>query len=70
MNKPFPMKKHTLITSAPNLRLSLSLSLYFCLSLSLVQAQEQPKLILQITVDQLRADLPTLVYDRLPEGGV
>lgn len=28
-----------------------------------------PKLILQITVDQLRADLPATVYDRLPEGG-
>ena len=28
-----------------------------------------PKLILQITVDQLRADLPRTVFDRLPEGG-
>lgn len=29
-----------------------------------------PKLILQITVDQLRADLPLQVMDRLPEGGL
>ena len=32
-------------------------------------AQETPKLILQITVDQLRGDLPTRYYDRLGEGG-
>ena len=32
-------------------------------------AGEQPKLILQITVDQLRGDLPTRYYDRLGEGG-
>jgi len=30
---------------------------------------EKPKLILQITVDQLRGDLPTRYYDRLGEGG-
>lgn len=34
-----------------------------------VSAAEPPKLILQITVDQLRADLPTRYYDRLGEGG-
>jgi len=34
-----------------------------------VIAAEPPKLILQITVDQLRADLPTRYYDRLGEGG-
>ena len=28
-----------------------------------------PRLILQITVDQLRADLPRRYYDRLGEGG-
>ena len=33
------------------------------------EAQEQPKLVLQITVDQLRADLPTRYYDRLGDGG-
>ncbi len=29
----------------------------------------KPKLILQITVDQLRGDLPTRYYERLGEGG-
>jgi predicted AlkP superfamily pyrophosphatase or phosphodiesterase len=32
-------------------------------------AQDAPKLILQITVDQLRGDLPTRYYDRLGKGG-
>lgn len=32
-------------------------------------AQVPPKLVLQITVDQLRGDLPTRYYDRLGEGG-
>ncbi|WP_421980819.1 alkaline phosphatase family protein [Roseibium sp.] len=32
-------------------------------------AQDKPKLILQITVDQLRGDLPGRYYDRLGEGG-
>ena len=32
-------------------------------------AEERPRLILQITVDQLRGDLPTRYYDRLGEGG-
>ena len=31
---------------------------------------KKPKLILQITVDQLRGDLPTRYYDRLGEGGL
>jgi len=31
--------------------------------------KKKPKLILQITVDQLRGDLPTRYYDRLGEGG-
>lgn len=34
-----------------------------------VYSAEKPKLILQITVDQLRGDLPTRYYDRLGEGG-
>lgn len=33
------------------------------------QSDSNPKLILQITVDQLRGDMPRTVYDRLPEGG-
>ena len=32
-------------------------------------AQEAPRLVLQITVDQLRGDLPTRYYERLGEGG-
>jgi len=32
-------------------------------------AAAKPKLILQITVDQLRGDLPTRYYDRLGDGG-
>ncbi len=32
-------------------------------------AADTPKLILQITVDQLRGDLPTRYYDRLGDGG-
>ena len=31
---------------------------------------EAPKLVLQITVDQLRGDLPTRYYDRLGKGGL
>jgi len=33
-------------------------------------AAESPRLILQITVDQLRGDLPTRYYERLGEGGI
>ena len=36
---------------------------------ALAQARETPKLILQITVDQLRGDLPRRYYDRFGEGG-
>ncbi len=32
-------------------------------------SRHTPKLILQITVDQLRGDLPTRYYDRLGKGG-
>jgi predicted AlkP superfamily pyrophosphatase or phosphodiesterase len=32
-------------------------------------AADRPRLIVQITVDQLRGDLPTRYYDRLGEGG-
>jgi hypothetical protein len=34
-----------------------------------LQAADKPKLIVQITVDQLRGDLPTRYYDRLGAGG-
>jgi predicted AlkP superfamily pyrophosphatase or phosphodiesterase len=34
-----------------------------------VTAQDAPRLVLQITVDQLRGDLPTRYFDRLGDGG-
>lgn len=34
-----------------------------------VPGKTKPKLVLQITVDQLRGDLPTRYYDRLQDGG-
>jgi len=37
--------------------------------LGLAQGGQAPKLVLQITVDQLRGDLPTRYLDRLGEGG-
>ena len=39
------------------------------LSYASAAAAESPRLILQITVDQLRGDLPTRYYDRLGDGG-
>ena len=51
---------------------ALSLTVLFCFGSILAYAQnnkDKPKLILQITVDQLRGDLPTRYYDRLGEGG-
>jgi predicted AlkP superfamily pyrophosphatase or phosphodiesterase len=36
---------------------------------SAILASDKPKLVLQITVDQLRGDLPTRYYDRLGDGG-
>ena len=48
---------------------SFVIALFFTL-LSPSHAGSKPKLILQITVDQLRGDLPTRYYDRLGEGGL
>jgi len=47
----------------------LSISSLFGLQVTFSQTDSNPKLILQITVDQLRGDMPRTVYDRLPEGG-
>jgi len=47
----------------------LVIALFFTL-LSPSHAGNKPKLILQITVDQLRGDLPTRYYNRLGEGGL
>ncbi len=46
----------------------LFVSTSFSISFAAPPAQ-QPRLILQITIDQLRGDLPFRYYDRLPEGG-
>ncbi|MDH3334994.1 MAG: alkaline phosphatase family protein, partial [Gammaproteobacteria bacterium] len=48
------------------LRAATIAALVFALS---ANAGDRPKLILQVTVDQLRGDLPTRYYDRLGEGG-
>ena len=48
------------------LRAALIAALIFSASAS---AGDKPRLILQITVDQLRGDLPTRYYDRLGDGG-
>ena len=42
---------------------------FFMLSVPIVQAKPAPKLVLQITIDALRGDLPTRYYDRLGENG-
>ncbi len=59
-----------------NWKNSISTSILLCSILSLLgiqntfsQKKSDVKLVLQITVDQLRADLPRTVFDRLPEGG-
>ena len=49
--------------------LGLSAALLMVPVLALGQNKPPPKLILQITVDQLRGDLPTRYFDRLGEGG-
>ncbi len=50
-------------------RISLSAGLAFCALAVSPAFGEAPRLVLQITVDQLRADLPTRYYARLGEGG-
>jgi len=43
--------------------------LFLWCSVALAQTTEKPKLILQITVDQLRGDLPTKFMKNMGEGG-
>jgi predicted AlkP superfamily pyrophosphatase or phosphodiesterase len=55
------------------LRVIISLALLAALSSSSCAqdlSSPDPKLVLQITVDQLRGDLPTRYYDRLGDGGI
>ena len=54
--------------SLSSCRLVLLLSAVLALSPSL-QAESPPRLIPQITVDQLRGDLPARHFDRFGEGG-
>ncbi len=49
---------------------SLLLATVFFTMVTSASAGDKPKLILQITVDQFRGDLPTRYYDRLGEGGL
>ncbi len=51
------------------IRVGLCLALILASQALTAAAREKPKLVLQITVDQLRGDLPTRYYDRLGEGG-
>lgn len=53
-----PLKKHALLV------------LCIAALASPVLATDKPKLILQLTVDQFRGDLPTRYYDRLGTGGL
>ena len=43
--------------------------LIFCSSEAVLAQEKKPKLILQITVDQLRGDLPGRYLDSMGEGG-
>ena len=49
--------------------LSFGAALFFILASKSPAASPKPRLILQITVDQLRGDFPGRYADRLPEGG-
>ena len=42
---------------------------FLALNSATAQPSLQPRLVLQITIDQLRGDLPTRYYDRLGNGG-
>lgn len=52
-----------------SLRVSLILSVCLVAMSSIAHAREKPRLILQITVDQLRGDLPMRYSDQFGEGG-
>ncbi len=56
--------------NTPILSLAISALIFAgCSNSSESKQKAKPKLILQITVDQLRADLPLKIMDRLPKGG-
>lgn len=51
------------------LRLTFFLGCFGIAAAAISADEAKPKLILQITVDQLRGDMPTRFLDRMPEGG-
>ena len=53
----------------PLAMMTISVALALLMLPPVAHAATKPKLILQITVDQLRGDLPTRYYDRLGDGG-
>jgi len=58
--------------SGKTMMAAITASLFFIFAVSANAGdgmKTKPKLVLQITVDQLRGDLPTRYYDRLGEGG-
>jgi len=58
-----------LITQARYSGLALTLVLAATAMPTVASEQSLPRLVLQITVDQLRGDLPRRYYERLGEGG-
>lgn len=56
------------VTRGISHRLLLATAILFAIAPAI--AGNKPKLVLQVTVDQLRGDLPTRYYDRLGEGGL
>ena len=56
-------------TASPIMKSFYWIAVFICISLGNPLSAEPPKLILQITVDQLRGDLPYRFIDRFSEGG-
>lgn len=63
------MKKHTRHVSLVTASLLISFFLVSSHTAFADEAGNSPRLVLQITVDQLRGDLPTRYYERLGQGG-
>ncbi|MBT3770958.1 MAG: alkaline phosphatase family protein, partial [Acidiferrobacteraceae bacterium] len=58
-----------LIATSHNIGLILTLVLAATAMPTIASEQPLPRLVLQITIDQLRGDLPRRYYERLGEGG-
>lgn len=61
--------EHRRFLNIPTLRFSFFLFWIFCITSASAWAEDRPRLVLQITVDQLRGDLPVRYLDRLGPGG-